>query len=140
MLLFWVPREVTGGKHDTSELFRFMPGMYTIAKKMRKAINKRIAWLVGFERQKLHRRQLGFDAYDDCLASIDSLGQVKEMVTLHENTLRRKCIAESQIQRAWDGVPELRELAACRMGKTGGGTLRPLQKPLLEPLIWRNTV
>ena len=140
MLLFWVSRETTGGKHDTSELFRFMSGMYTIAKQMREAIHEQTAWLAGLERQQLHRRQLGFDVYDDYLASIDPLGQVKEMVTLHENTLRRKRAAESQIQRTWDGVPELRKFVVCRMGKISGGALRPLQKPLLEPLIWRNNV
>ena len=50
------------------------------------------------------------------------------MVTLHENTLRRKRIAESQIQRAWDGVSELRELAAVQHGEDRWGNLAALAK------------
>ena len=87
---------------------------------MREAIHERTAWLVDLEKQQLHWRLLGFDIYDDCLASIDPLGQVKEMITPHESTPRQKRVAGSQIQCAWGGVPELRELTA------GGGTLRPL--------------
>ena len=87
----------------------FMAGMHAVAKQMCEAMHGRTTWLVDLERQQLHWRQLGFDAYEDCLASIDPLGQVKEMVNLHKKTLGRKRVAESQIQQVWDtdAVPEL---------------------------------
>ena len=55
--------------------------------------------------------------YDDYLASVDPLGQVKGMVALHENALRWKRVAGSQMQRVWDGVLELRELAEVQDGE-----------------------
>ena len=95
----------------------FMAGMYAVAKHMCEAIHERTAWLMDLEKQQLHWRQLGFGVYDDYLASIDPHGQVKEMVNLHENTLRWKQVAESQIQQAWDGVPELREHVTMQDGE-----------------------
>ena len=75
------------------------------------------------EKWQLHWGQLDFGVYDDYLASVDPLGQVKEMAALHENALRWKRVAESQMQRVWDGVPELRELAEVQDGKAGGEAL-----------------
>ena len=102
--------------------------MYAVAKQMCEAIHERTAWLMDLEKQQLHWRQLGFGVYDDYLASIDPHGQVKEMVNLHENTLRRKQVAESQIQQAWDGVPELRELVTMQDGEDRWRHLASLAK------------
>ena len=55
--------------------------------------------------------------YDDYLDSIDPFWQVKEIVNLHETTLKPKRVADSQIQGAWDGVPELSELAVMQDGE-----------------------
>ena len=71
-------------------------------------MNGRLGWWRRRATTALETAQL----YDDCLASIDPLGQVKEMVALHERTIRRKGSSKSQIQRAWNGVSELMELAA----------------------------
>ena len=73
----------------------FMAGMYTIVKQMSKAIHERTAWLLDLEKQQLHWRLLGLNMYDDYLDSIDPFGQVKEIVNLHETTLKRKRVAES---------------------------------------------
>ena len=106
----------------------FMAGMYAVAKQMCEAIHERTAWLVDLEKQQVHWRQLGFGVYDDYLASIDPLGQVKEMVNLHKNTLRRKRVAESQIQQAWDGAPELGELVTMQDGEDRWRHLASLAK------------
>ena len=94
-----------------------MVGIYTVANKLHEALHERIAWLVALERQQLHWRQLSFDTYDDYLASIDSLGEAKQMVALHETTQKRKGDSELQIQGAWRGLPELTEFAVMEDGE-----------------------
>ena len=92
--LLGVKRFQAGDMTPTS-FSEFMAGMYTIVKQMREAIHERTAWLVDLEKQQLHWRLLGFNVYDDYLDSIDPFGQVKEIVNLHETTLKRKRVAES---------------------------------------------
>ena len=111
-----------------SSFSEFMTGMYSIVKQMREGLHERTAWLVDLEQRQMHWRQLGFGAYDDYLASIDPLGQVKEMASQYELTVTRKRIANTVILEAWNGVPELNELAVMQDGEDRWRNLASLAK------------
>ena len=57
-----------------------------------------MAWLAELIKGLGYWSLLGFDSYNNYLASINPLGEVNEIIRIHKRTLKRKIVSEKQLR------------------------------------------
>ncbi|KAF8244847.1 hypothetical protein K440DRAFT_635736 [Wilcoxina mikolae CBS 423.85] len=127
--------EITVNKLSPQDQWKFMYSIYELFADIHEVSNSQVEWLSEFEANNAGWRELGYKRYYDYLRTIDSSGQVREMVKQHNTVQRNQDHAMKTLRDYWQQSPELLEI----LNEGDGNGTHPLTSKK-QRLYWKKDV